>query len=68
MADKIALSIEEACDWLDSLRPVGLTHGRHCSCSSCAREDWTRPDLAPCGMHGPECPPVYMPIVGKRAA
>jgi hypothetical protein len=40
----------------------GLTHGRHCPCSACAREDWTNPGLAPCGMHGPACPPAYAPI------
>lgn len=39
-----------------------ITHGRHCPCSPCAREDWTRPDLAPCGMHGPDCPAVYAPL------
>jgi hypothetical protein len=39
-----------------------LTHGRHCSCSACAREDWARPELAACGMHGPLCPPVYAPL------
>ena len=38
------------------------THGRHCSCTSCAQEDWTRADLAPCGMHGVDCPPVYAPV------
>lgn len=39
-----------------------ITHGRHCSCSACAREDWTRLELAPCGMHGFGCPPVYAPL------
>jgi hypothetical protein len=39
-----------------------ITHGRHCTCSACAREDWTRPDLGPCGMHGEGCPPVYAPL------
>jgi hypothetical protein len=38
-----------------------VTHGRHCRCTACAREDWTNPNLAPCGMHGPSCPPVYDP-------
>lgn len=38
-----------------------LTHGRHCPCSACAREDWTNPDLAPCGMHGQSCPREYAP-------
>lgn len=38
-----------------------VTHGRHCLCSACAREDWTRPELACCGMHGPECPANYAP-------
>lgn len=44
------------------LGPARLTHGRHCRCSSCAREDWTNPQLAPCGMHGEACPAVYAPI------
>lgn len=39
-----------------------VTHGRHCRCSACAREDWTNPALAPCGMHGSSCPAVYAPI------
>lgn len=39
-----------------------LTHGRHCPCSACAREDWTNPALADCGMHGPSCPRVYAPF------
>lgn len=39
-----------------------VTHGRHCSCSACAAEDWTRPELACCGMHGPTCPAVYAPL------
>lgn len=38
-----------------------ITHGRHCRCSSCAREDWSHPDLASCGMHGETCPGVYDP-------
>jgi protein gp37 len=38
-----------------------ITHGRHCGCSACARQDWSEPQLAPCGMHGPSCPPVYSP-------
>lgn len=39
-----------------------ITHGRHCTCSACAREDWTNPDLAPCGMHGSDCPALYQPV------
>lgn len=39
-----------------------ITHGRHCTCSSCAREDWTNPGLAPCGMHGSDCPGLYAPL------
>jgi len=35
-----------------------LTHGRHCPCTACRQEDWTR-ITAPCGMHGPACPAVY---------
>jgi hypothetical protein len=65
LAADIALDVDEACGWLDGLRPVGVTHGRHCTCSACAREDWTR-ITSPCGMHGPDCPAVYAPIVGKR--
>ena len=38
-----------------------VTHGRHCTCSACAREDWTR-IKAPCGMHGSDCPAVYAPL------
>ena len=38
-----------------------ITHGRHCTCSSCAREDWTNPKFA-CGMHGRDCPSVYAPL------
>lgn len=38
-----------------------VTHGRHCSCSACAREDWTR-ITGPCGMHGSDCPRVYAPL------
>ncbi len=38
-----------------------MTHGRHCRCSACARQDWADPQLAPCGMHGRSCPPVYAP-------
>lgn len=37
-----------------------ITHGRHCTCSACAREDWTPVNL-PCGMHGSECPNRYQP-------
>jgi hypothetical protein len=39
-----------------------ITHGRHCVCSACAAQDWAEPGLAPCGMHGPSCPPVYAPL------
>lgn len=39
-----------------------VTHGRHCPCSACKREDWTRPELGPCGMHGEGCPAVYAPL------
>lgn len=38
-----------------------VTHGRHCFCSACAQQDWSEPQLAPCGMHGPGCPPRYAP-------
>jgi hypothetical protein len=40
-----------------------VTHGRHCPCSACAREDWSNPALAHCGMHGPACPGVYAPLM-----
>lgn len=36
-------------------------HGRHCPCTACAQEDWARPDLAPCGLHGESCPNTYAP-------
>ena len=39
-----------------------ITHGRHCTCTPCAREDWTNPALAPCGMHGRGCPQEYAPL------
>lgn len=52
-------------------RPLGpetrrLTHGRHCSCTACRNEDWTRPELTPrCGFHGETaCPKVYAPLGG----
>jgi hypothetical protein len=38
-----------------------ITHGRHCVCSACKQEDWTR-IKAPCGMHGSDCPAVYAPL------
>jgi len=38
-----------------------ITHGRHCACSACAAQDWSEPQLAPCGMHGSSCPPRYDP-------
>lgn len=38
-----------------------VTHGRHCTCSPCAREEWPR-ITSPCGMHGGECPRVYAPL------
>lgn len=41
-----------------------ITHGRHCICSACGAEDWTNPQLAPCGMHGSSCPRVYDPWGG----
>ena len=46
--------------------PERLTHGRHCPCSSCCRQDWSEPQLAnKCGMHGVGCPPVYDPFEGR---
>ena len=41
-----------------------ITHGRHCTCTPCAAQDWTEPQLAPCGMHGPDCPAEYQPLGG----
>lgn len=38
-----------------------MTHGRHCVCSACAAEDWTK-ITSPCGMHGESCPAKYMPV------
>ena len=38
-----------------------ITHGRHCTCTPCRVEDWTNPALAPCGMHGKDCPREYQP-------
>jgi len=47
--------------------PQRITHGRHCICSACAAQDWSEPQLAPCGMHGPSCPAVYAPLGGAGA-
>ena len=47
-----------------SSEPRKITHGRHCICSACAAEDWTNPQLACCGMHGPSCPREYAPLGG----
>jgi hypothetical protein len=41
-----------------------VTHGRHCPCSACAREDWSR-ITAPCGMHGADCPREYAPTAAE---
>ena len=41
-----------------------ITHGRHCTCTPCRVEDWTNPALAPCGMHGRDCPREYAPLGG----
>lgn len=41
---------------------AALTHGRHCPCTACRLEDWTRADLGDCGMHGDACPRVYDPV------
>jgi hypothetical protein len=38
-----------------------ITHGRHCVCTPCSRQDWALPELAACGMHGPDCPRSYQP-------
>lgn len=56
---------EVAAKALDMLRDHGterVTHGRHCTCSACAREDWTQAGFAPCGMHGLSCPNEYRPL------
>lgn len=37
-----------------------VTHGRHCTCSACAREDWPSGRFV-CGMHGKSCPHEYQP-------
>ena len=42
--------------------PQEVTHGRHCTCTPCRVEDWTNPNLAHCGMHGPSCPAEYQPL------
>ena len=51
----------ERARWEAKQRPR-ITHGRHCTCTPCAREDWTNPALAPCGMHGKDCPQEYAPL------
>lgn len=52
---------QSVCPNCGAPRVPKITHGRHCTCSSCAREDWENPDLAPCGMHGSVCPALYQP-------
>lgn len=47
---------------LEAVAAPRITHGRHCTCSACEREDWTNPDLACCGMHGKDCPALYRPL------
>lgn len=42
-----------------------ITHGRHCVCSACAREDWASGQFI-CGMHGRDCPHVYAPLGEPR--
>lgn len=44
-----------------------IQHGRHCPCSACQREDWTNPNLAPCGMHGASCPEPARSMQGAGA-
>lgn len=51
----------ERARWEAKQRPR-ITHGRHCTCTPCARDDWTNPALAPCGMHGKDCPQEYAPL------
>ncbi len=52
----------EACgEVLTTTTTERVTHGRHCPCSACEREDWTR-ITGPCGMHGADCPAVYAPV------
>lgn len=55
MAQEIVRRVSEA------VTAKRITHGRHCTCGACAREDWTNPQLAPCGMHGSDCPALYQP-------
>lgn len=45
-----------------ALSRVTITHGRHCTCGACGMQDWTTPELAPCGMHGPSCRAAYQPL------
>lgn len=47
----------EETEWLLDAR---VKHGRHCSCTACKQEDWTK-ITAPCGVHGSSCPAVYDP-------
>lgn len=47
---------------LFAVSEIPVTHGRHCPCSACKAEDWTDPRLAPCGMHGADCPREYAPM------
>lgn len=65
LRDRVEAFFEAAADlWAvlsDVPRGQKITHGRHCTCRSCAHEDWTNPDLASCGMHGSDCPALYQP-------
>lgn len=59
-AAKILAALRElGWDVIDARKRV--THGRHCTCSACAQEDWPR-ITGPCGLHGPDCPAAYQPI------
>jgi hypothetical protein len=59
---------QSVCPTCGGPRVSKITHGRHCTCSACAREDWTSPGIAPCGMHGSSCPRRYQPwgLAGSR--
>jgi hypothetical protein len=62
--------IDALCDAVEALvAPLHAkqTHGRHCPCGACARQDWTK-ITGPCGMHGKDCPPVYAPLGAGRGS
>jgi hypothetical protein len=63
----VRAELDEAQRALQAAVGKKITHGRHCTCTACAQEDWTNPKFV-CGMHGSGCPSVYAPLgdAGER--